>query len=1034
MKKITRKAIACAMALASAISFAADIAVGKWERRTLDDDTPAFGVGEGLYLCEKAASLSYVGPSAWTLSVGNLFAFGNAEIGVRSGTLRISNSAGPDLVANPPAELQKAALWLDAEKNVQTTEINSTTYATGWFDAREPSAAASSHGYAEASSISTDSPIPTSFGDKTCVGFRGYKDTGDTTARSFVYKATDGTETSYEIRHAFFVVTGYSIAKTAPVLGHKTEPNFFSGSYAMLSTSALASPLAYASEYLLDGVPGDPAAGISADTTHLHEFTLPPNRTIAVDSLMRDRNLASGGLRVHEILLFTQRLTVQERMRISAYLMEKWSCDATSSFAVRTTKGTDAELPDGELPNSTRIAGEGSAVVASGACAEVAHLYPWSWDARAQYSLRDGISSLALQATEYEYRLAPCDQLTAAASDKLTTVTKSASGLNGRASVSSSRRFVVSKLDSAITNLALSGGGDHVLRAPSDGKLSPVPGTAVTATFSETTLSVPVGNVGVEVTVEVPVDGDWELGFKMYNDLTSDVDSEYGDNGAYRVRLISGDSVVWERIPTVLAPAAYGNVDQVRRYLVRNLLAGTYKFRVAGYETSARAASLSDLSMVFVPNVPGETVVPVADGDFESSRFRRPYYAAIGNNTRTEWTLDNGTVTQNPPKLTILSSAMGYSGSDYDGYMFRSTQLGRYGDNALVWFHTGATATSPATALSAGTYKLRLDAVRWTTGTKNHKTLNSRCNAAASVAASVAVNGGEPIALGVIGPVANFTVESLSFPSSFTVSEGDNVVVTLNQTNSIAAVQLDNLEFVKVADAESSTLGEELIVNGSVEDGTTGWSFDDWTDGFRRVAMVKPPTDYGPTKCDGDNVIRTANGGRAYQYVSLPAGVFRLSWWSRARWVDGKIYSPTALSFWYAADGAATTNEIVTSETSWCTNFLEHVAYFSVPAAGSYVLGFNSEEANGKDAVVDCVSVRQVLGPETVPDVAEHTEIRIADGGKLRLDYNGCLKLGKIRVGGKSLTGEVSATTYPDHVCGPGRAFVEKKGFVLTFR
>ena len=159
-----------------------------------------------------------------------------------------------------------------------------------------------------------------------------------------------------------------------------------------------------------------------------------------------------------------------------------------------------------------------------------------------------------------------------------------------------------------------------------------------------------------------------------------------------------------------------------------------------------------------------------------------------------------------------------------------------------------------------------------------------------------------------------------------------------------------------------------------------------------------------------------------------------MSWWSRARVDRGNVANQTTTTFWYAADGSPVTNEIVKSEISWCTNFTEHVAYFRVPTAGSYVFGFNSEDRSGSDVLVDCVSVKQVLGAETTPEIPEYARIIVSDGGKLRLDYNGCLDLAKVKVNGRSLTGEISAARYPDFVCGPGRAFVETKGFVMTLR
>ena len=1037
-------AVACAVALAGAISFAADIAVGKWERQSIDDDTPAIGVGEGLYLCEKAASVSYTGTGTWTLPLGNVFAFGNTEIGVRNGTLRLENSGTPDLVANPPlTELNKAALWLDAGKNVETADFDSTTCVIRWYDARETSASASGYGYAEAGNVAGAGPVFGIANDMSYVSFIGYLGNA---SRSFIYKATGGSTTNYNIRHAFFVqrVAGWS-ARTAPVLGNTKSANFFAaaiGAYnSMLSYAGNANPLAYSCDYQLDGVHGDATVEIPMGT-HLYEFTLPPNRTIGVDSLMNDRNTASGGHDIHEILLFTEPLTVLERMRITAYLKAKWSCGGDASLTVNTAAGAVVEIGNGVSAGLKNVTGAGTAVVGSGASHEASHLYDDATENRPSYALKDGTASLSLQAAEYECQLSPRDRLSVASQTKLSVLTKDDSGANGSASVTSERQFIVSNLDPAITNLSFSGGGDLVLRVPSASSAY-APGTAFSATFAETSLSVPAGLTGVETTVDVPVSGSWEIGFKMYNAFDAKSGSSSwadGKNAGYKIQLKRDGNVVFETTPTVVSPAAYNNVDQSRRYLVRNLASGTYTFRAEGYLSTAIAASISNLAMTFVPNPTCETVVPVTDGDFESSRFARPCFASRDNNqSTTAWTLTNAGLLGNPAVQTVVSSAMGYAGV-YE-FMFRSSQLGRYGDNALLWYHNNSTATSPATTIPmgrSGTYRLRLDAVRWMTGTNVHdKVSKQRCNEAATLAASVAVNGGEPVAIGSIGPISNFTVESLSFPNSFTVSDGDSVVVTLDQTTSCAAVQIDNLEFVKVEDSASVSLGAELVADGSFASVTsTAWSLDDWTGSYRHVAEIRSPVDpvYGTTRCDGAYAIRSAQGGKAYQTIAFPAGVFRLSWWSRARVSDGNVVYRSPVSFWYAADGAESTNVIVKSETSWCTNFLEHVAYFNVPTAGNYVFGFNSDDAAGTDVLVDCVSVRQVLGAEATPDIPEHAEINVTGGGKLRLDYNGCLKLGRLRVNGKSFMGEVSAEKYPEYISGPGRALVKQRGLVLMYR
>ena len=1052
--KMMRWAIASGVALLSAASAASDIAVGKWGRGAVDGDTPAIGAGEGLFLNGGEASFTFASDGALTLPWGNLFMFGNAEVGVRGGTLRVTASAKPDLVANPPAELQKAALWLDATKNVQTQAFGNAICALAWFDARESSAAAVNYGYAASGDVlgEGEGPRLAEFNNRTCINFRYYVVSPYDTRRSFLYKDASGADTSYDVCHAFFVQTPRSLENTAPVLGSTKKPNFYTDPshadyWTMLARNGAASPVAYASDYLVDGVYGDATATISLGT-HLHEFTLPPNKTLATDSLMRDRGYASGGHCIHEILLFTNRLTVLERRRISAYLQAKWSC-GRGGVIFDSVSNAVVEVADNLSLDSLAVKGAGVLAVGSGARASAAHLYADVAKDRVPYVLKDGTASLELQAMEYDYRLASRERLTVTAAKRLSTLTKDDAAPVGSATVTSAERpFIVSELDPAIKSLSFSGAGGLVLRAPPVRDSAYVPGTASIATFAATSLSVPAGNAsGAETTVEVPATGDWEIEFKMYNSLPVLVNgsNSNGETASYRVQLKSGDAVVWERIPTVVGPDAYGNAEQFRRYLVRNLAAGTYTFHVEGRASNALAASLSDLAMAYVPNPTRETVVPMTDGDFESSWFLRACFASKDNNSdgRTQWTLVNKNLTINPAVQAIVSSAMGA----YYPYMFRSQQLGRYGDNALLWYHggSGITAKSPATTMPAGTYKLRVDAVRWMTGTEVHDNVNTqRCNNAATLEAFVKLNGGAGVSIGQIGSVENFTVKRYVFPQAFTVADGDSVEISLGQSTAYAAVQLDNFEFVKVEeDGAATTLGEELVVGGSCESAAdvAAWTLDDFTPAgsLRHVAQVRSPIDvkiYGLTRCDGTNVLRSANGGRAYQTIAFPAGVFRLSWWSRACvQQDGTFRSPEPISFWYVAEGSSATNEIVRSEKVWCTNFLEHVVYFSVPAAGNYVFGFNSiyPGGSGSDVLVDCVSVRQVLGPDATPDIQEKTEINVT-GGKLRLDYKGCLKLSKIKVDGQSLVGEVSAALYPDLVCGPGTALVTPKGTLMIFR
>ena len=390
MKPMIMRALACAVALASATSFAADIAVGKWERQTIDDATPAFVSNEALFLNGGEASFTFASDGTLTLPFGSLFAFGDTGVGVRSGTLRVTASAKPDLVANPPAELQKAALWLDATKNVQTQAINSSICVLAWFDAREPSTIASSYGYAAAGDVSGEGPRFSTINGRTCVNFRAYVGFVTDTRRSFLYKDASGADKSYDVRHAFFVQTVRVLGNTAPVLGSTTAPNFYTDPshpdyWTMLARNGAANPVAYASDYLLDGAYGDATATISLGT-HLHEFTLPPNKTLATDSLVRDRGYASGGHCINERLLFTNRLTVLERRRISAYLQTKWSC-GRGGVTFDSASNAVVEIADSLSLDSLAVKGAGVLAVSSGARVSAAHLYADAAKERVAYAV-----------------------------------------------------------------------------------------------------------------------------------------------------------------------------------------------------------------------------------------------------------------------------------------------------------------------------------------------------------------------------------------------------------------------------------------------------------------------------------------------------------------------------------------------------------------------------------------------------------------------------------------------------------------------
>ena len=99
----TRTIVFAVTGIAAMSLSAADVAVGKWERATIDADV---GAADSVFVNPSAGSLSVASDGEVSLPTGSVVAFGDSVIGARSGTLALSGSDGTDFAANPPAELQ----------------------------------------------------------------------------------------------------------------------------------------------------------------------------------------------------------------------------------------------------------------------------------------------------------------------------------------------------------------------------------------------------------------------------------------------------------------------------------------------------------------------------------------------------------------------------------------------------------------------------------------------------------------------------------------------------------------------------------------------------------------------------------------------------------------------------------------------------------------------------------------------------------------------------------------------------------------
>ena len=1033
---------------------------------------------DALFIPSNAGWVAKTGEGQWTLPLANFLGFYGLgfELGVRGGSVKVTAGTAPDFVTTPPAVLQGAAIWLSADKNVET-DPSLDGAVTHWYDAREASMSAGTHLHAEPPSGAGASGVKvTTFAGKPAIIFGQYA--SDVNKSLLIRNGASGA--SVQMGDGFYVF-GYASGKSfASVLGNTSNGIFFTnpGKGTVLSRDGNAVYTSYQSVFRHNGEVADPTEVQTPDIAHLYEFTPPAGKPITIDSIFRDRALASGGGYLHEFILFTSPLTDVQRAEVSAYLIQKWGVRTGARVAIATQRGSLVELSGVEPAKDVALSGPGAFCAPANSTLRAILDYA-NREAQMRFRVKGAGDALEVQGTAYGLQIADGDSIEVNdTSSFVRTVSNASGGHAGEATVSGGRRAVVldhlpaTKLK--VTNTA----GDVILTGAN--VLSPKyePGEATTATPGATALSIPAGTGGATTTVTIPAAGNWEFEFDIQNTAKMKPASGSGWTDGKTVSYYvtvkgAGGSAVFNKIVQTIDPSELGGVVPHRRFLLRDIAAGTYTFQVAGYQSSTVAASLSNLAFAFVPQVVRETVVPVVGGDFEINKnMSKPCFASRDNNDGSGWTLSNGGLAVNPCVQTVVNSMMLYQQTTSAGYEFghRSHELGRYGDNALLWIHTNSTAAArntavakTATVLPAGTWRLRMKACRATTGNSPFNQVdtnpdgNKRCGKYPAVySASVKVNGGEPIDLGKTDEVSAFAEKTYVYPNTFTVGDDASVILSLDQHVGWSFSLIDDLEFVRVDDAPTlegdALYGPELVLNGSFEtkmspgsnDDAQDWVRDEYEDGggkhgARRISPVSSQY-YGTTYCDGNYAIRSFNGGCIRQTLLLDEGVYRLSFWNHARCDKSEAgnWNPTyqcKVHFWLAS--GSQTNVLCDTDTLWCTNFIQRTALFEVKKAGSYDLGFGCDMGKSYDSLTDCVSVRKVLGAVPAPTAEAGAELVVSTPEKVRLDYTGTLDLNRLQVNGQRFYSTVvSAETHPALFAGPGKIHVtgSPKGTIFIVR
>ena len=312
---------------------------------------------EAVRLSDRAV-LEKRGAGTLTFQTGAFTEHAPVDIHVREGAVAFAPTEPPATAYVQPTEIMnRAAFWVDAEKNVQLREGTENEVAA-WLDVRETGAgsAASPYLYTRAVTFTnewlTAFPLAQSYLEKPGVYCRGF---GSGCFLNWV--KPDGAQANIEgLRHVFVVHGGPT--SQGHILGQRstTKQPYFQRTDRIWTGHNNENKPIFASRTYLNGREIDPfSSSYPTHALHVVEVealgaslgamcfyndrdmqlkttagtTLPKEDDKAVNVILGTTTWIDGGDRaggeyVCEALLFTNDLTAAERMAVSDWLNQKW--------------------------------------------------------------------------------------------------------------------------------------------------------------------------------------------------------------------------------------------------------------------------------------------------------------------------------------------------------------------------------------------------------------------------------------------------------------------------------------------------------------------------------------------------------------------------------------------------------------------------------------------------------------------------------------------------------------------------------------
>ena len=1059
--------------------------------------------------------LRKTGAGKLTLPAEKLYGQGSVE--VVEGELSVTATGAGSVAVAEPAILNEAAMWLDANRHLAGADgAAATDRAAMWYDVRETDWAtvggfSTNYIYAQGmANLAKDGLLPacgTDGNGRKYIDFGGYQ-----SGKYMVWRKPSGGKAWIPIANSFVAYSpngshGHYLGVATDKSEDWNKRMYFavnkgpeSDSFFANDSHALYRHLRFGHVFC-NGVVVDPYDTIDKTATQLLETESYPVEGYA-EAFFNCRNYQAsagsgsagdrvGGGRLHEVLIFTNRISEIDRVLVEQYLLRKWV--KSSGYAIppkfRIMRGATLTL-DGRLETSVKSEG---LLRRTGAAAT-------SFDAVTTdvYAGIGGAVVLDAGATvsnKFGAAIAPQDGKTYAVDDWNTvSVSDGTAGIIGKtgtgtlalAGLGSAATLAVSEGQAAIwavvTNAAVSLSGNCLTDGGFEGIYT---GTTYQDYATDTSIGAwTVANYCSKGATRLCYKTGWS---PLWKDKGSDPKYILGTpEGSYYLLLKNGGGVK----QTVALPKAGRYEVTMRTYPRSDLLkyvafarlymddvlvgtaqslaqqldwecirfetpwleAGPHVFRMASEVTEDLAIAIDDVQLRWLDDT--QSVAALKNGNFEDADWVAGSAGILPDVTAQEaisFTIQTNTAL--PSAFLTGWTANGtvslLRGHPYSKSKFASPMNGTGCISAFL--QTGASVRQTVTIPENGLYVLSADVANYATnGLGAANGLVPGTDSSANISDYAYTSGKIQLTLGETSETISFGDWSLrrkrmSLPVR--LSQGDSVELAIVAP----ATTSSGRNNILVDDVRLERVTDNLIANPGFEGGGDANAPAGWTVVANPLdkQILYAPNDVnvafmGDEMVDGTHRARLHGGVHLAQVLTLDPGLYRLSFWDVSRTRRDREGAP-----WYVNHGPSpicvtfvrgvTTNFCATvTPSSTCTRFMRREFLVKVDETGEYTLGFEATASANDDmsSFIDAVCLAPVSDmPDTaVPSAAPDVSLEVAAGASLALDWPGVFKCGRLRCTGTSLAGDIVSAAAPDSLVGIGRLSVTPKGTIIVFR